>query len=232
MSASSTKSLLLALSAVALLAPKAVLANMSTVTYSAQEPGGGLGLPSAEEVSVGALIRFGYFDASVDFSNMWSDVSLLNTHFTELATSLVGDFGGVTIIDNAGVSSEGTPGTPSGSAGVFAASVSLDASVLGLASTRMYIWAFDTSTTGAATAQGIFSGSEWIIGSSPTLTFDISGVSPTGPGDVYLATQGPETAPNAKGMINKLIPIATVPEPSSLLCLSLAALCITRRRRP
>ena len=214
-----------------LLATSSLLhAGNSTITYSAQDTGAALGF-GGSELAVGSLVRFGYFDASVDVAANWQNISLLNTKFTELAHTNVGYFNGATTLDNTtGSVVSADNGQNFNVPGAFAASVTLDASSLGLTTTRLYIWAYNTSTADVATATGIFSDSLWTIGSKFSATFDIGAVRPTDLGDVYLAQLGPETSAALGGSLNQL---QAIPEPSSLVfsLLSLGTLTLTRRRR-
>jgi hypothetical protein len=206
-------------------------AGSSTIVFSAQDVGSGVGGVDGTDLAVGTLVRFGYFDAAVDVAANWQDISLLNTHFTELAHTFTGYFNGNTTLDNTGAVLSTNNGDNLNYPGAFGASVSLDANALGIASTRMYIWAFDSSSTGTASAHAIFSDSAWAIGSRFTGTFDIGVVRSSDPGDVYLALLGPETSGTLSGPVNKL---QSVPEPSSFLfgILGLGSLFLTRRRCP
>ncbi len=204
-------------------------AGTATITYSAQETGSALGGIDGTELPIGSLVRFGYFDPVVDIAASWGNISLLDSSFTELGRTLTGHFNGNTTWDETGMVTSSDIGQNFGVPGAFAASVTLDAAALGNTTTRMYIWAFDSSTVAAATAHAVFSDAAWTIGAKFTATFEVSAVNPSDPTDIYLAQLGPETSPNVTGLLNKLI---AVPEPSALLfsLLGLGSLVFSRRR--
>ncbi len=216
------KNCFLTLFSLSLFGASPLFAGLSTVTYSAQSKDGALGSTSGVDLAVGSLIRFGYFDPAVDVAANFANISLLNSNFTELAHTYVGFF-----LDEGVDVNLGMPG-------MFGSSVNIETTTVGayggsLGSTRMYIWAYDASNVGAASAHAIFSDQNWTIGGASAPVFDVVSARPSQLGDVYLAQLGPGTSSNVGGSLNQLIP---VPEPSALLlsALTLGSLALTRRR--
>jgi hypothetical protein len=199
-------------------------AGLSTVTYSAQSKDGALGSTSGVDLSVGSLVRLGYFDPAVDVAANFANISLLNSKFTELAHTYVGYFRDEGVDVNFD------------KPGIFGSSVNIETTALGdygvlLGSTRLYIWAYDADNVGSASAHAIFSDENWTIGGASAPVFDVVSARPSQLGDVYLAQLGPGNSSSIGGALNQLIP---VPEPSALLlsALTLASFSLTRRRRP
>ena len=205
-------------------------AGAVTATFSAQASGSGLGNVDGTDLAVGSLVRFGYFDGSTDFGAMLNDLSLLNTHFTELGSAKVGFFDGLSVVNEFGAITSHTDGTNYGVPGAFTGKVSLTPSPV-LENARLYIWAYNSSSLGGATAHAIFSDDAWKLGSFGTPVFELRTANPLDPNDIYLAVSGPELATSGiGGTLNKLI---GVPEPGSFL-LGLGAMfsCLVRRKRP
>lgn len=208
-----------------------VRAGNVTVTFAAQDPGSALGTVGGQDLQVGALVRFGFFDTLTDFNAMINDLSLLNTHFTELGKIQVGFFDGQTTYNSSMQVVSSSGGTNHNAAGAFAGKVTLDPSIGNLANTRLYMWAFDSSTIGSAQAHAIFSDNAWQFPSVGTATFSLGSASPSDINDLYFATRGPETnSSGVGGQLNKLNP---VPEPGSItaLTLALSTLFLRRHRR-
>lgn len=230
---SSSKSI--ATAAVALCAACSSLrADTVTATFSAQDPGSALGGVSGTNLHIGALVRFGYFHSSVDFGAMSNDLSLLNANFTELSSVKVGYFEAQTVYNSSLQVVSQNEGTNYGVMGVFSGKVSLDPSLFGLESTRLYMWAYDTDSVTTATAHGIFSDNTWMLGSFGTRTFDLASVNPLNPNHFYYAAEGPEMSQGGVGgPLNKLMAVVPVPEPGPVLLGLLAAVSLfTLRRRP
>jgi hypothetical protein len=214
----------LTLFALSLFGTSPLIANLSTVTYSAQSKDGALGSTTGVDLAVGSLVRFGYFNPAVDVAASFANISLLNSNFTELGHTFVGYFQdeGVDVNLN--------------ELGIFASSVNIETTTIGaygatLGSTRMYIWAYDSSAVGTSSAHAIFSDQNWIVGGASTPVFDVVSARPSQLGDVYLAQLGPGISSRVGGgTLNQLLP---VPEPSALLlsALTLGSLSLTRRRR-
>lgn len=219
--------------AIGIAASSSAMAAPATVTYSAQSSGSALAGPNGLPLADGSLVKFGYFDAGVDFNSMLQDLTLLNTHFVELGHTYVNFYGGLTQLDGAGALISQTYGASPGAVGQggFAASVSLDAAALGLISTQLYMWAFDAPTDSAATVFGIFSNDAWKLPAIGGATFELGSANPSDPNDYYFAARGPETSATLGGLVNRLI-VTPVPEPSVGLVIALAVggISLSRRR--
>lgn len=201
-----------------------------TATFSAQASGSGLGSAEGTDLAVGSLVRFGYFDGATDFGAMLNDLSLLNTHFTELGSAKVGYFDGLSVVNEFGANTSHTDGTNYNVPGAFTGKVSLTPSPV-LENTRLFMWAYNSSSMGGATAHAIFSDDAWKLGSFGTPVFELRTANPLDSNDIYLAVSGPQVAASGiGGTLNKLI---GVPEPGSFL-LGLGAFfsCLIRRKRP
>ena len=208
-------------------------ADSVTATYSAQDDGSALANPDGSFLGTGALIRLGYFDASVDFATMNTSLTTLDTHFTELAHIQVGFFDGETVYDNTANPPTRTDGTNLGLDGHFAGKVTLDPVLRGLSSTRMYMWAFDTSSLATATAHAIFSDDAWLMGTTGTTLFELGTADPLDKNDIYYSARGvglstPSFPDADKNIVNMLIPI---PEPTTSLATLLFGLGLIFQRR-
>ena len=208
-------------------------ADSVTATYSAQDDGSALADSTGVFLGVGALVRLGYFDASVDFATMNTSLTTLDTHFTELAHIQVGFFDGETVYDNTANPPTRTDGTNLGLDGYFAGKVTLDPVFRGLSSTRMYMWAFDTSSLATATSHAIFSDDAWLLGTTGTTLFELGTADPLDKNDIYYAARGvglstPAFPDADKNIVNMLIP---VPEPSTSLAAMLFGLGLMFQRR-
>lgn len=206
-------------------------AEVITVTFSAQNSGGGLGSFSGAELPSGSLVRFGYFDIDDDsIIDMQGDISLLDEFFTVVAEAMVGFFGGETLLDEEGNISDFNSGDNFSIDGGFAHQVTFDPVPLEREGERLVLWAFNSDTIATATEFGIFADSDWETPSSLTLTADLSTVDPFE--DLYVGDKGPEQSSALGGDLNKLVPIGVaIPEPSAvvLMLLGLAALSFRRR---
>jgi hypothetical protein len=204
-------------------------AGAVTATFSAQASGSGLGSVDGTDLAVGSLVRFGYFDGATDFGAMLNDLSLLNTHFTELGSAKVGFFGGISVVNEFGAITSHTDGTNYNVPGAFTGIVSLSPSPV-LENTRLYMWAYNSSSMGGATAHAIFSDDAWKLGAFGTPVFELRTANPLDANDIYLAVQGPQVAASGiGGTLNKLV---GVPEPGSfLLGLGAFVSCLLRRKR-
>lgn len=198
-----------------------------TVTFAAQDTGSALGTVEGQNLQVGALVRFGYFDPLADLNAMINDLSLLNTFFRELGKIQVGHFDGHTTYNSDMQVVSYSGGTNYNVPGAFAGKVTLDPSISTLATTRLYMWAFDSSAFENARAHAIFSDDAWRFPTFGTDTFSVASASPSDINDFYYATRGPETSSGVGGLINKLNP---VPEPGSITTLSLALSTLLFRR--
>ena len=209
-------------------------ADSVTATYSAQDDGSALADSTGVFLGTGALVRLGYFDASVDFATMNTSLTTLNSHFTELAHIQVGFFDGETVYDNTANPPTRTDGTNLGLDGYFAGKVTLDPVFRGLSSTRMYMWAFDTSALSTATAHAIFSDDAWLLGTTGATLFELGTADPLDKNDIYYSVRGvglstPAFPDADKNVVNMLIP---VPEPStSAAALAFGLGLIFHRRR-
>ena len=116
----------------------------------------GFALQDGTDLAVGSLLRFGTFSPDVQIAANANNYAVLNAAFTEIATATIG---------------QGDPGvfgsaSDTGNAGLFIADASaIDTSVTGLniAGLHLYYWVFNAATADAATQQGIFSSTLWII---------------------------------------------------------------------
>ena len=204
-----------------------------TATYSAVDDGSALADGTGVFLGVGALIRLGYFDASVDFSTMNTSLTTLNSHFTELAHIQVGFIDGETVYDNTANPPSHTDGTNAGLAGYFAGKVTLDPVARGLSSTRMYMWAFDTGSLATASAHAIFSDNVWLLGTTGTALFELGTADPLDANDVYYAVRGvglstPSFPDADKNIVNMLI---QVPETTTAMATLLFGLTLLFHRR-
>ncbi|MDA0813484.1 MAG: PEP-CTERM sorting domain-containing protein [Verrucomicrobia bacterium] len=209
-------------------------AEVITVTFSAQNPGGALGKSSGSSLPSGSLVRLGYFDLN-DSSILDSqrDIGLLDEFFTVVAEVMVGFFGGETILDDDLSVLSYQAGTEfAQGAGGFAHSVTFDPVPLERDGDQLVLWAFNSDAIATATEFGIFSDDQWVTPSSLTLGFDLSTVDPNS--DLYIGQKGPEVSQELGGEFNKLVIAGSVvPEPSTglLMLYGLGVLTLRRRRR-
>lgn len=206
-----------------------------TATYGAQGTGSPLADPNGAYLNIGALVRLGFFDNSVDFSTMNTSLTTLDTHFTELAHIQVGFFDGSTIYNSSGAFVSRSDGVNSGQRGYFGGTVQLNPLVNGVDNSRLYIWAFDTDSLNTATAQAILSDDAWRLGTFGPVIFDLNTVDPLDKNDFYYALKRTETSvplgPDADPVIvNKLIALP-VPEPSLATSSLLGLMALVKRRR-
>ncbi|MGK0185119.1 MAG: hypothetical protein ACI9R3_000894 [Verrucomicrobiales bacterium] len=195
-----------ALNAVAVIAAHG---SPHTITWSAQNPGAGLGDNTGDELAPGALARLGYFGISPDeVAASFHDVGFLDSQFTEVGREQIGNFGGVVY----GAVVE-TRGSGFGAAGAFAQTITLESDDLP-ADARFYVWVSNMDEPYSATAQAIFSSDNWALTSEQVtaLQWGIEGVHSANTADVYLADQGNETSSTVGGTLNKLREIVTVPD--------------------
>ena len=207
-------------------------ADLITVTFSAQDGGGGLGTSSGADLPTGSLVRLGYFDLSdQSIIDMQGDIGLLDEFFTLIAEATVGFFGGETELDEEGAVTSFNEGANRSADGAFAHQVTFDAVPLGRDGQRLVMWAFNSDAITTATEFGIFADNDWVTPTLLTLGTDLSTVDPAK--DLYVGEKGPEVSGTVGGELNKLIPIGgVVPEPSAavLTLMGLAALAFCRRR--
>lgn len=210
-------------------------ADSLTATYGAQDNGSALAHPDGSFLNVGALVRLGYFDNSVDFATMNTSLTTLDGHFTELAHVQVGFFEGTTTYDLSGNLASRSDGTNANLPGYFGGSVSLDPVVMGISTKQVFLWAYDTGSIATATAHALFSDDAWKLNTFGTVVFDISTVNPLDINDYYYAVRGTETSgslpPDADPIVvNKLIAVP-VPEPATGGMALVVLLAFVPRRR-
>jgi hypothetical protein len=203
-------------------------AGPATVTFSAQNTGALLADPGSAPLSASSIVRLGYFSLTVQqITDGMQDMNLLDANFHELAHAKITYFGGSTVLNSSGVEVSRSDGVSfPGAEGLFAHDVSLDATALGLLSTRPFLWALNAATPASSTEHAIFSDASWALPAFGSFVMDIGDLSTLDASDVYLALRGPLDP--EKGAPNLLTP---VPEPSSALMLAALGLTATIARR-
>lgn len=179
----------------------------STLSWSAQDSGAGISLTDGSPLSVGAIVRLGYFDLDADqLEALFCDPAVLESHFTTLASAKVGSFESQTFLGAPELNSSGI--SESGAAGAFAATLNFTPAggASDLNGKRCYIWAMNASSVAASTYHGIFSHHTWIINSNTFggTQWDLSQVSATDPQDVILGHRGPQVSAILGGPVLRL----------------------------
>ena len=182
------------------------LASPQTITWSAQNPGAGLGSAAGSALQEGAVVRLGYFLITPEeIDTVFDDVGFLESQFIEVGRERVGNFGGV-------VHGERVETAPASFnvPGAFAQTITVDSDSIPL-DARFFIWATDAATIPAITEQALFSSSDWRLSSLPAtaLQWGIENVSPRprSKDDFYFGVQGPEHSEQVGGLLNKLLAV-------------------------
>lgn len=205
----------------------------------------GFSFANGTDLDPGSLVRIGTFSLtnSQIVANA-NNLTLLNSSFREITFATIGEG------DPAGFGSVSDPGN----AGLFVHSlgdVDTTASGLNIAGLQLYYWVFNAPSLGAATQQGIFSSTTWIIPSGSG-TFSDSAALDTDIIDLTTGQDGLTLALNAQILVGyfgpgvnitgsafgggtdfDLAPIA-VPQPahtSALIGFAATALLFIRRGR-
>ena len=189
------------------------LAGPHTITWSAQNPGAGLGSTAGAGLAPGTLVRLGYFTISPqEVATAFDNAVYLDSQFVEVARESVGNFGGV-LYGNQIETSPSDFDVP----GAFAQTITLDSDSVP-AGSQFFIWASDSLQPNETTAQALFSAAEWQLSSEQVtaMQWGIESVDPANAGDVYLADLGPETSGSVGGLLNKLRPVELTPSPGDL----------------
>lgn len=177
------------------------IADPHTVTWSAQNPGAGLGDQAGVELAPGTVVRLGYFAITPEqVAAAFDDVAYLDTQFVEAGREVIGNFGGIYIGNQVEKMSSGFEVR-----GAFAQTLTLDAESIPEGS-RFYVWVADTQDPRRVRAQALFSDMDWQVASEQVtpLQWGIESVHPADAEDVYLAVFGPETSVTVGGKLNKL----------------------------
>jgi len=192
--------------ALALLA-KPVQAQVVTVNWGAQNSNG-LGTSGGAELPIGDLIRIGTFnltDAQIQQNQF--DLNLLNASFIQYGTAVIGEAVDV--------------------AAYWSASTTASTDALGINGDKIYYWAFNAPSLGAATEQGIFTSSNpgWVFPSDSgvpnTTTIDLEQVGLSG---IVVGGFGNGTS-SATGTPQPLYNLTAVPEPSAYAAV-FGAICL------
>jgi hypothetical protein len=170
-------------------------AGTSTLFWSAQDTGSGLCLVNGTPLPVGTSVRLGYFDlAAPDLEPLFTEPTVLNTHFTVLASATIGSFESQTYVGSAALNAPGT--VDPAAVGAFAASIIFTpaANQVALDGKRCYVWAMNGTTVASSTQHGIFSHATWILNSNyfGAVQWDLGQVSAADPRDVILGHRGPQ----------------------------------------
>jgi len=173
----------------------------------------GLGTSGGTELPIGALIRIGSFNLTdAQIQQNQSDINFLNAAFRQFGTATIG---------------EGfDPAVPAH----WAKSTSGSTDALGINGQRIYYWAFNASSIGAATEQGIFTSSiaSWLFPPDGPLipnstTVDLREVAhQVGPGAIVVGSFGHGTSSASGADLYNLTPI---PEPSAYAAV-FAVICL------
>ncbi len=185
----------------------AIGGTLSTLTWSAQDAGGCLGLTNGSPLAVGSTVRLGYFDLEPgQLEPLFSEPATLNAHFTVLATARIGSFEAETFVnapelDTAGVVELTAPGC-------FASSIVFTAAANPTAvdGKRCYVWAMNGATVAASSHHGIFSHHAWVLNSNRfgATQWDLSQVSAADPQDLILGHRGPQVSSLLGGTMLRL----------------------------
>jgi hypothetical protein len=153
------------------------------------------------------VVRLGYFDISdAELEPLFSEPVMLDSHFTVLASAVVGSFEAMTFV---GASELNAPGLAEpAAAGSFTASIIFTPAANAAAADgkRCFIWAMNANTVSASTQHGIYSDHTWIMNSTRfgATQWDLSQVSAADAQDIILGHRGPQISPSMGGTILRM----------------------------
>ncbi|HEX2655788.1 MAG TPA: hypothetical protein VHN11_19355 [Xanthobacteraceae bacterium] len=190
------------------------------------------------DLATGSLVRIGTFDLTpAQITADASNLALLNLHWIELGTAVIGDgnpsgaAGGASDPANAGLFSHSYSG------------VNTTATGMNVAGSMLYYWVFNAPSTGSATQHGIFSSSLWTIPSGDGSVTDFSllntdindltnaGASLAGTAVLPVGFFGPGTNATGGGGDFRLTPIPEVADGALLAAACSLVFAAIRRRR-
>ncbi len=182
-------------------------AGPATLSWSGQDKGAALGLTNGTPLAVGATVRLGYFDLdALALEPLFAEPELLNTHFTTLATTQVGNFEAQTYVGAPELNTTGF--TYVEAPGCFAASLVFTPAANEAAAhgKRCFIWAMNGGNVTASTHHGIFSHHAWVLNTNffGAVQWDLSQVSATDARDVILGHRGPQISSLIGGTVLRL----------------------------
>jgi hypothetical protein len=163
-----------------------------SLVFSAQSSGGGLGDASGNELPAGSRVLAGSFDLTpAQVSAAATDQFTLFAAFRSYCSAVIGTFNG----------------TPQNVSGGFSAQVTVDSAVAG--GKRIYLWAFNAASPGAATEHVLLSSPAWVMPGFGSLTCEVSQVPAADPAAVFIATRAAGvTSPTLGGLLNRAVPLA------------------------
>lgn len=163
-----------------------------TLVFSAQSSGGGLGDASGNELPPGCRVLAGSFDLTPEqVAAAATDQFTLFAAFRSYGSAVIGTFNG----------------TPQNVSGGFSAGVTVDSAVAG--GKRIYLWAFNAASPGAATAHVLVSSPGWVMPGFGSLTCEVSQVPAADPAAVFIATRAAGViSPTLGGLLNRAVPLA------------------------
>lgn len=171
-----------------------------TVTWGAQNAGGALASADGSELPPGCLVRLGLFDQPLDhIHNLAWNVTALESHFSELARSRIGEFDG----ENFSI------------AGAFARRTTIELAPTAVFSEgqQVCVWVCNAPGLAAATEIGIFSSPDWLLysGQFGAVIWDLSQVGSDG---ICVGSSGTKLSTTLGGPVQQLASLAVLADAS------------------